>query len=100
MGKFRYHGLAGAGGVFVYARARKHTRIFRSLFSERDVSWPVNSARTSALADLRLDLHKIVAVFKHRVVEGLLAVDEESAAGTFFVLDDPVTSAIPADAET
>jgi hypothetical protein len=40
-----------------------------------------------------------VSVFEHRVVEGLLAVDEESTAGTFFVLDDPVTSAIPADFE-
>jgi hypothetical protein len=38
-----------------------------------------------------------ISVFEHREPEGLRAVDKKPAAVTFFVLDDPVTSAIPAD---
>jgi hypothetical protein len=41
-----------------------------------------------------------ITILKHCEPERLNAVDEKSAAGTFFVLDDPVTSAIPADPET
>jgi hypothetical protein len=41
-----------------------------------------------------------IAIFKHREAESLRAVNEESTAGTFFVLDHPVTSAIAADFET
>jgi hypothetical protein len=46
------------------------------------------------------DRLRSIAIFKHREVEGLLAIDEKSAARTFFVDDDPVTPAIFADSET
>jgi hypothetical protein len=40
-----------------------------------------------------------VAVFKHCEAEGLGAVDKQAAAGALFVLDDPLSAAISADAK-
>jgi hypothetical protein len=72
------------------------SRIILDLISSRGFAVQVELQNTRNHDD-RL---RPVSILKHCEAESLGAVTKESAAGALFVLDHPVTSAIPADPET